>query len=95
MRLREGTPIRKAVTATATATAIRTPARTFEKRGMPIRYVAATSAGRVRMSPKAVIMGAAMLSMSQSRATLTRATTTVIPSRRSPAIIPPTVEITT
>ena len=47
------------------------------------------------MSPKAVIMGAAMLSMSHSRSTLRRATTTVMPSRRTPAIIPPTVEITT
>ena len=32
-----GGPIRKAVTATATATTIRAPARMFEKTGMPIR----------------------------------------------------------
>jgi hypothetical protein len=95
MRLREGAPIRNAAATTATATRTRATARAFEKTGMPIRYVATTSAGRVRMSPLAVIMGAAMLSMSQPRATLRRATKTVIPSRSTPAIAPPTVEITT
>jgi hypothetical protein len=47
------------------------------------------------MSPAAVIMGAAMLSMSQPLATLARATKTVMPSNRTPAIRPPKVEITT
>jgi hypothetical protein len=95
MRLRDGAPILNAAATTATATRIRVPARTCEKTGMPIRYVATTRAGRVRMSPQAVIMGAAMLSMSHPRATLRRATTTVMPSKSTPAIIPPTVEMTT
>jgi hypothetical protein len=46
------------------------------------------------MSPAAVSVGAAMLSMSQPRATDNRATRIVIPSRSTPASIPPAVDIT-
>jgi hypothetical protein len=81
-------------TTAATAARARATARPPEKIGMPIKRVPTTRAGRVRMSPAAVIMGAAMLSMSQPRATLARATRTVIPSSKIPAIMPPIIEIT-
>jgi hypothetical protein len=47
------------------------------------------------MSPAAVSRGAAMLSMSQPRATLVRATRTVRPRSKTPAMMPPMVDITT
>ncbi len=95
MRLRLAAPNRKATPTTTAVTTMSAAARTFEKIGMPIRYVVMTSAGRVRISPAAVSMGAAMLSMSHPRETERRATKTVMPSRSTPARMPPTVEMTT
>jgi hypothetical protein len=94
MRLRFTAPSLRPRKPAATAPRTSAAPRAEEKTGILIRYVATTREGSVSMSPAAVSMGAAMLSMSQPRATDSRATRTVIPSKSTPAMIPPAVEIT-
>ena len=95
MRLRFSTPTLRPRYAAAPAARTSATPSAKEKTGMPMRYVARTREGRVSMSPAAVSIGAAMLSISQPRATERRATKTVIPSSSTPAMIPPTVEMMT
>ncbi len=63
--------------------------------GTCTRNVARNNAGSVTMSPAAVTIGAATLSRSHPRRTLSAATPTVIPSTTIDDSTPPITEITT
>ena len=95
MRARIGRCERIATTIATSPIAAQITAITGVTTSKPTRYVARKSVGSVTMSPAAVTIGAATLSRSQPRRTLSAATPTVIASTTADDRTPPSTEITT